>query len=98
MIRGVFTTARIPFGGNRNVCGNENKSQVQSTSRRAASRRRDVRSRLLSVRFYPERRRDLFANVDEVVDEENPKMKLSLRSRGYLLPDFNLPNRERKLR
>lgn len=67
---------------------------IDTAPRRVASRWRPHSS--FSVRFYPKRRRDPFANV--VVDEENPKMKLSLCSRGYLLPDFNLPNHERKLR
>jgi len=77
-----------------NVCRNENKSRARFN--RAASWQRPLSS--FSVRSYSKRRRDPFANIDEVVDEEKPKMELSLCSCGYLLPDFNLPNHERKLR
>lgn len=40
-------------GGNRNVCGNENKSSVQSTLRSAAPRRDDVRTRPFRYAFIP---------------------------------------------
>lgn len=64
---------------------NENKSR---SNRHLVTTRPFLSS--FSVRFYPgpTRRRDPFANVDEVVDAKYPKMKLSLRSRGYLLPVF----------
>jgi len=49
--RRVLTTAKIPFGGNRDVCGNENKSRFNRHC--AATHRDDVCFRPFRYAFIP---------------------------------------------